>query len=226
MIPDGLRDENGIQHRWDLTPAEAVSLQRELAAKIDCRTPLELNTLRLVAGVDVGVKNGISRAAIVVLSYPALTFIESACAEMPTPFPYIPGLLSFREGEVILAAHQRLSCRPDVYLFDGQGIAHPRRLGIASHIGLWLDAPTIGCAKTRLIGEHAPVGGEAGSRQPLWDAGEVIGMVLRTRSHVKPVYVSVGHRATLETAVDLVMRCITRYRLPEPTRAAHHAAMV
>ena len=213
-----------IPHRWELTPAEAIRLQRELASRVDRSTPLDLEALRLVAGVDVSVKAGISRAAIVVLRFPELVPVETVRAEMPTPFPYIPGLLSFREGAVILAAHAKLTCQPDAYLCDGQGIAHPRRLGIASHIGLWLDAPSVGCAKSRLIGVFSTLAQEKNACQPLMDGGEVIGMALRTRAGVKPVYVSIGHRATLETAVELVLGCVTRYRLPEPTRAAHHAA--
>ncbi|NDJ78864.1 MAG: deoxyribonuclease V, partial [Chloroflexi bacterium] len=178
----------------------------------------------LVGGVDVSVKNNVSRAAVVVLRYPDLTVIEAVRAEMPTPFPYIPGLLSFREGAVILDAMRRLQSPPDVFLFDGQGIAHPRRIGIASHIGLFIDTPTVGCAKKRLTGRHVEPPPEKGTWIALEDKGEIVGVVLRTRTNVKPVYVSVGHRATLETARELVQRCTTRYRLPEPTRAAHNTA--
>lgn len=211
-------------HPWDLSPADAIRLQSELAAQIITDQPLPLDTIRLVGGVDVSVKNDISRAAVVVLRYPQLDVIEVATAERPTTFPYIPGLLSFREGAVILDAMRKLATTPDVFVFDGQGVAHPRRIGIASHIGLFLDAPTVGCAKTRLTGVHATLSTARGSWQPLVDRGETIGAVLRTRANVKPVYVSVGHRATLDTARELVLRCTTRYRLPEPTRAAHNAA--
>ncbi len=215
----------GIPHRWDLSPGEAIALQKELAAQVDITTPIDLSALELVAGVDVSVKDNISRAAIVVMTFPGLEEVESSTAQMPTPFPYISGLLSFREGAVILEAHAQLRHVPGAYLFDGQGIAHPRRIGIASHVGLWLDAPTVGCAKTRLTGRHRAPGREKGSYVPLMgEGGEMIGVVLRTRTGVKPVYVSVGHRATLETARALVMRCTLRYRLPEPIRAAHRVA--
>jgi deoxyribonuclease V len=211
-------------HPWDLSPADAIRLQRDLAAQIITDQPLPLDAIRLVGGVDVSVKDGVSRAAIVILRYPQLDVIEAATAERPTPFPYIPGLLSFREGAVILDAMRRLQTAPDVFMFDGQGIAHPRRIGIASHIGLFLDVPTVGCAKTRLSGAHAAVPAAKGGWQPLVDRGETIGAVLRTQANVKPVFVSVGHRATLDTARELVLRCATRYRLPEPTRAAHNTA--
>lgn len=211
-------------HRWDLTPAEAIALQHELAPQIDTATPLPLDELRLVGGIDVSVKDNISRAAVVVLSYPALEVVERITAAIPTPFPYIPGLLSFREGAVIVDALRQLRATPDVFIVDGQGIAHPRRIGIASHIGLWIDVPTVGCGKTRLTGTHGPVPPDKGAWTPLIDHGEIIGGVLRTREAIQPVFVSVGNRATLETALELVLRCTTRYRLPEPIRAAHNTA--
>jgi deoxyribonuclease V len=139
-------------------------------------------------------------------------------------FPYVPGLLAFREGPVVLAALEQVSDPPDVLLFDGQGLAHPRRLGLATHIGVLLDRPSIGCAKSRLCGEHEEPPAERGGWVPLRDGDEVIGGVVRTRAGVRPVYVSVGHRVDLETAVSLVVACCTRYRLPEPTRRAHRAA--
>ncbi len=214
----------GIPHAWKLSPAEAVALQKSLASQVDTRTPIALDTISTVAGVDVSVKDEVSRAAVVVLTYPGLEVIEAATAQIPTPFPYIPGLLSFREGEVILAAQARLSRKPDVYMFDGQGIAHPRRLGIAAHIGLWLDAPTVGCGKTLFVGQFDPVGPRKGDFQWMLHRGEIIGAALRTRDHVAVVYASPGHRATLETARELILRCATRYRLPEPIRAAHNTA--
>jgi deoxyribonuclease V len=213
-----------IPHPWNLTPKEAVALQRQLVDLVDTQTPIDLGALRLVAGVDVSVKNDVSQAAIVVLSFPDLSVVEAVPASLPTTFPYIPGLLGFREGAVILEAHQKLQSRPGAYIFDGQGIAHPRRMGIASHIGLWFDAPTVGCGKTWLCGDYGEVGVEKGSYSPLVYHGDVIGAVLRTRTNVKPVYVSPGHRATLDTARELVLRCSTRYRLPEPIRAAHNTA--
>jgi len=194
------------RHRWDLTPTEAVALQRELAPQIDTVTPLPLDALALVGGIDVSVKDNVSRAAIVV--------------------PYIPGLLSFREGAVIISALRQLQHTPDVFIVDGQGIAHPRHIGIAAHIGLWIDVPTVGCGKTRLTGTHEPVPPEKGAWSPLLHHGGVIGAALRTRANVKPVFISVGNRATLSTALELVMRCVTRYRLPEPIRAAHNTAKI
>jgi deoxyribonuclease V len=211
-------------HPWTLAPQEAIAVQRELAPQVITDQPLPLDTIRLVAGVDVSVKDNVSRAAVVVLRYPALTPVETVTAERPTTFPYIPGLLSFREGAVILDALRKLESTPDVFVFDGQGTIHPRRIGIACHIGLFLDMPTVGCGKKRLTGHHAAVPAEKGSWVPLIDQGETIGIVLRTRTNVKPVFVSVGHRATLDDARALVLACTTRYRLPEPTRAAHNAA--
>ncbi|MBN1201699.1 MAG: deoxyribonuclease V [Anaerolineae bacterium] len=211
-------------HAWNVSPDEAIRLQRKLAAQVITGHPLPPESIRLVGGVDVSVKDNVSRAAVVVLRYPALDVIETARAVIKTPFPYIPGLLSFREGAVILDAMRRLESTPDVFIFDGQGIAHPRRIGIASHIGLFIDVPTVGCAKSRLTGRYAEPGAEKGSWTPLIDRGDTIGVVLRTRTNVKPVYVSVGHRAALDDARQLVLSCTTRYRLPEPVRAAHNAA--
>lgn len=219
-----------MPHDWSMTPREAIALQNQLACLVIADLPLMLDSVRLVAGVDVSVKpdpatgQDISRAAVAVLNFPGLEVLEVARAAMPTPFPYIPGLLSFREGPVLVQAFEKLQHTPDVFLFDGMGRAHPRRIGIASHMGLWLDRPTVGCGKTHLLGTNAPVGSEAGSYSPLMDRDEIIGAVLRTRAHVKPVYISAGHRIDLESALALTMRCTTRYRLPEPIRAAHHAA--
>ena len=212
-------------HRWDVTPTEAIRIQRMLVSRLRADEAIPLASLQTVAGVDVSVKNNQSRAAIVAMTFPALEVIEVATARIPTPFPYIPGLLSFREGAVILQAYARLSTTPDVLIFDGQGQAHPRRLGIAAHLGLWLGQPTIGCGKSRLTGTHAEPGQARGDFEHLLDnQGEVIGVVLRTRPHVKPIYVSAGARCDLESARKIVMACVTRYRLPEPIRAAHHAA--
>jgi deoxyribonuclease V len=215
---------NPIPHRWDLSPAEAVALQVTLASRVDSHTPLDLDGLRLVAGVDVSVRGEVSRAAIVVMAFPSLDIVETATASLPVSFPYVPGLLSFREGAVILAAWEQLKARPDAAIFDGAGIAHPRRIGIASHIGLWWDMPTVGCAKTWLVGHAATPDAGRGAATPLEHRGEVVGAVLRTRSGVRPVFVSPGHRATIETACALVLRCATRYRLPEPVRMAHRLA--
>ncbi len=211
-------------HRWDVAPDEAIRLQKELAGQVITDQPLDLDGIRLVGGVDVSVKDDISRAAVVVLRYPELDLVEAARAERPTTFPYIPGLLSFREGAVILDAMRHLQIVPDVFMFDGQGIAHPRRIGIASHVGLFIDMPTIGCAKSLLTGKFDILPPEKGAWQPLIHRGETIGVALRTRTNVSPIYVSVGHRATLDTAREIVLRCATRYRLPETTRTAHITA--
>ncbi len=212
-------------HRWDLEPGEAIALQRRLAGQLRSDCPLDLGALHTIAGVDVSVRGERSCAAIVVLTFPGLEVVEISKAALPTRFPYIPGLLSFREGAVILAAYERLQQTPDALIFDGQGQAHPRRLGIAAHIGLWLGRPTIGCAKSRLTGSHAEVGEDKGDFDLLLASdGEVIGVVLRTRANAKPVYVSPGHLCDLNSARRVVMACVTHYRLPEPIRAAHHAA--
>ncbi len=212
------------RHRWNLTPDEAIDLQKRLAAEIITDQPLDLDAIQMVAGVDVSVVNNVSQAAVVVLTYPDLQVIETVRAQAPTPFPYIPGLLSFREGPVLVEAFSKLEHEPDVLIFDGMGIMHPRKLGIASHMGLWLDKPTIGCGKTRLLGLYQEPPAQKGAFSPLIYRRERLGVVLRTRENVKPVFISVGHRATLESAVQLVLHCTTRYRLPEPSRAAHNAA--
>jgi deoxyribonuclease V len=213
-------------HRWDLTPKEAVALQRELAARV-VRAD-EVGKVRRVAGVDVGFEDTgrVTRAAVAVLDYPGFAVAERVVVREPTRFPYIPGLLSFREAPAVLAAFGRLRTPPDLVLYDGQGVAHPRRFGIASHVGVLLDVPTIGVAKTRLVGEHRRLPGRKGAWVPLVDKGETIGAVLRTRTGVTPLYVSIGHRVTLAAAVRWVMACTTRYRLPETTRWAHHLASV
>jgi deoxyribonuclease V len=212
------------RHDWTVTPAEAIALQRRLKPELITRTPIDLARVRLVAGVDVSVKNARSRAAIVVVALPDFRHVETATAEQATPFPYVPGLLSFREGPVLEEALGKLTVAPDVFLFDGMGIAHPRRIGIASHMGLWLERPTIGCGKTLLCGDHDEVGPTRGSFAPLVDRGETIGVALRTRANVAPIFVSPGHRTDLGSAIGLVLACTPRWRLPEPIRMAHNAA--
>jgi deoxyribonuclease V len=213
-----------LMHAWNITPREAVSLQHELAAQLDHTRPLDLSRVSIVAGVDVSVREDISTAAVVALTFPDLRIIETVVAQIPTPFPYVPGLLTFREGEAILAAHAQLTIEPDIYLFDGMGRIHPRRIGVASHLGLWFDKPTVGVGKTHFLGDYEPPAEDEGAWSALTDKGEILGAVLRTRSRVKPVYVSSGHLIDLESALALVMACTTRYRLPEPIRAAHNAA--
>jgi deoxyribonuclease V len=212
------------RHRWDLTPKEAVALQQKLRAEVVTDRPLDLAGVRLVAGVDVSVKDNVSQAAVVVATFPGLEPVEIARAMRPTPFPYVPGLLSFREGPVLEEAFGKLTHEPDVFVFDGAGIAHPRHIGIASHMGLWLGRPTIGCAKTHLWGRHEPVPPEKGAWAPLLDKGEVLGAALRTRANTNPVFVSPGHLIDVAGALELTLRCSPKYRLPEPIRLAHNAA--
>ena len=210
-------------HRWECTPKEAVMLQASLASQAVVE-PSGVGRADTVAGIDVSVVDGQARAAVVVMRLDLMEALETVRAQREVSFPYVPGLLSFREGPVILDALGQLETTPDVLLFDGQGRAHPRRFGIATHIGVLLDRPSVGCAKSRLCGTHEQPGEERGSYSPLWDDSEQIGAVLRTRSRVKPVYVSVGHRATLAEAIELVLRCGTGCKLPEPIRQAHRAA--
>ncbi len=179
-------------------------------------------SLRTVAGVDVAYKrrDGEAHAAAVVLDLETLSVLDQTVVSVPVAFPYVPGLLSFREVPAAIKAIERLSVGPDLLICDGQGLAHPRRVGLASHLGLLLDRPSIGAAKSRLIGTHAEVGGQRGARTPLYDGSEIVGTVLRTRRGCRPLYVSIGHRVSLATAVGLVLACTSRYRLPEPTRLA------
>lgn len=209
-------------HPWQVSTAEAKEIQLRLRSQLSIEP--NLGTVRTVAGVDVGVKNRVTRAAVVVLSYPDLEPLDRCMAEAPATMPYVPGLLSFREGPAVLSACEGLAVEPDLFIFDGHGFAHPRRFGIASHIGVILDKPSIGCAKSRLCGTHQEPPPEAGSYVPLCDGDEVIGAVVRTRDGVSPVYVSVGHRVDLETAIEYLLGCCKGYRLPETTRYAHRAA--
>lgn len=213
-----------LEHPWQVSPAEAVAIQEQLRSKVVCED--DFAELRWLGGVDVGFEAGgnIARAAVVVLSYPALELLEVATARLEVTFPYVPGLLSFREVPAILKALETLRQPPDMLLCDGQGIAHPRRFGLASHLGVLSGCPTIGVAKRRLVGEHAPLDEARGAWQPLYDQGEVVGAVLRTRAKARPLYISIGHRVSLETAIRLVLECSGRYRLPEPTRRAHLVA--
>lgn len=206
-------------HPWDVTPAEAVAIQRDLAARVRFEPlPADIET---VAGVDVSVRGDRVRAALVVLRLADLEPVDQATWEGPVAFPYVPGLLSFREMPAILPALERLSVEPDVFVLDAQGYAHPRRFGLACHLGVLLDRPAVGVAKTRLVGRHAELPSEAGATADLIHRGEVVGRVVRTRAGVNPVFVSVGHRATLDDAVGLALRTATRYKLPMPTHLAH-----
>jgi deoxyribonuclease V len=209
---------------WPTTIPEAIALQEQLRKNVVVADAF--GDIDRVAGVDVGFEGEgkTARAAVVVLSFPELRPLEFALARGPTPFPYVPGLLSFREIPVVLDALAQLAQPPDLLICDGQGIAHPRRLGIASHLGLIVDIPAIGCAKSLLIGHHPRLPLDKGARVPLTDRDEQIGVVLRTRDNTRPVYVSPGHRVSIASAVDFVLRCTTKYRLPETTRAAHDLA--
>jgi len=211
-----------VSHRWDVSVREAKDIQRRLVSQVI--PSWSEHPVQTVAGVDVGFPSGRGRAAVAVLSFPKLQLVDSARVEMEVSFPYIPGLLTFREGPLILAALELLSKAPDLFIFDGHGLAHPRRMGIATHMGVLLDVPSIGCAKSRLVGEHQKPGPGKGAYVYVYHNGDVIGAALRTRDHTNPVYVSVGHRIDLTTAIDFVLRCCTKYRLPEPIRWAHQLA--
>jgi deoxyribonuclease V len=213
-----------ISHPWDLSVAEARDLQQQLAGQVVTRTTFDPAVVRTVAGVDVSIRENLARSAVVVLSFPDLEPVEYAMGQAPATFPYVPGLLTFREGPSVLDALEKLSTWPDLFIFDGQGIAHPHRIGLAAHLGVILDHPSIGCAKSRLTGVHGDPGPAVGDWAPLVDRGETIGAVLRSRANVKPLYVSIGHRVDLPTAIDLVSRSTRGYRLPETTRYAHKAA--
>ena len=211
-------------HDWQVTPSQAIKIQQELAAMISKKS--EIDSARLVAGADISAPDasGVARAAVVILSYPELLLVEQREIAKRVTFPYVPGLLSFRESPLILAACQELEATPDLILVDGQGIAHPRRFGLASHLGLLCDKPTIGCAKSLLCGKHEMVAAEQDSYAEIVDNGEVIGAALRTKANTAPVYVSIGHKIDLETAIAWVLRCCRGQRLPEPLRLAHLAA--
>ncbi len=211
-------------HSWQVSSAEALDIQWRLAAQVSRNS--EITTPHFIAGVDISAQQaqGVATGAVVVLSYPELRVVETKVAQGELTFPYIPGLLSFRESPLILAACERLTFTPDLIMVDGQGIAHPRRMGLASHLGLFLNTPTIGCAKSRLCGSHEVPGDEPGSYTEVIDRGETIGVGLRTKLGVKPVYVSIGHKIDLQAAIYWVLECCRGYRLPEPTRLAHLAA--
>ncbi|RUR33359.1 deoxyribonuclease V [Vreelandella andesensis] len=216
-------------HEWNLAPKEAIALQALLAKRLE--TVDRIEPVQHIAGVDIGFEAGgeITRAAVVVLKWQPeamqpLALVEQVVHRKPTRIPYIPGLLSFREIPAALEAFAKLTITPQLVMVDGQGIAHPRRLGVAAHLGLWLNLPTIGIAKSRLTGLHGKVGNTRGDWVPLTSGNDVIGAVLRSRANVKPVFVSPGHRLTLETSLDWVVRCLGRTKLPEPTRLADRLA--
>jgi deoxyribonuclease V len=210
-------------HNWNLTPQEAARVQAELRERLVLTW--DGRPISTIGGVDISIKTESARAAIVLLRYPELTPFEAVTADAPLVFPYIPGLLAFREGPAALAAWNKLQAKPDLLMFDGQGIAHPRGIGIAAQMGLWLERPTIGVAKSRLYGTHKEVGPKRGDRADLIDKnGNVIGAVVRSREKTNPLYISPGHLMDVDHAVEFVMACLTSYRLPEPTRWAHKVA--
>ena len=209
-------------HSWDVSSEEARQIQNRLRTQVI--TTDRFGTINTVAGVDIGLKKDSARASVVVLSFPELQVVDSVVTESPVRFPYIPGLLSFREIPPLLMAFSQLQTEPDLVIVDGQGIAHPRRFGLASHLGLVLDKPTIGCAKSRLWGRYEEPDSEQGAYTYLTDKDEVIGAAVRTRTKVRVVYVSIGHRISLDSARTWTLACCQGYRLPETTRHAHNAA--
>ena len=211
-------------HDFDLDPNVARKLQDELAQQVVVGPPLDLGGVERVAGADVSTDGDTAYATVAVLSFPDLALVEVAGFEAPLAFPYVPGLLSFREIPSVARALEKVASPVDAVIFDGQGLAHPRRIGLASHMGLFLDVPTVGCAKSRLVGEYEEPGVEKGNATDLVHRGEVVGQVVRTRASVSPVFVSVGNGLDLNSAVDLVLACCTKYRLPETTRQAHKTA--
>jgi deoxyribonuclease V len=211
-----------LRTRWNLTPREAIRLQERLRERVVLED--DFPPIRLVAGADLAFdpQSNVAFAGVIVYRFPELEEVERCMARSKLRFPYIPGLLSFREGPALVAAFARLRSEPDLILIDGHGRAHPRLFGIASHLGVVLDRPTVGCAKSLLVGEHDEPGTKAGSATPLVFRGECVGMVLRTRDAVKPIYVTTGHRVSLPSALKLVKQCLDGFRIPKPTREADH----
>ncbi len=212
-------------HRWDVTYQEAVMIQKELRGKLILHDGYFPERIKTIAGADISYskQSDLFFAAVVLMEYPSLEVVEEAYFTDRAPYPYIPGLLSFREGPAVLKAFERLHNIPDVVIFDGQGIAHPQGIGLASHMGVLLDVPSIGCAKKRLVGRYDEVGPEAGDYTDLIFKDRVVGAVVRTRKKVKPVFISPGHKIGMQKAIDVVLSCSRGYRIPEPVRMAHLA---
>ncbi|MGP0564680.1 MULTISPECIES: deoxyribonuclease V [unclassified Nitrospina] len=211
-------------HRWDVTPKEAISIQKALARRINTSANLKQRP-KLIAGADISLSHsrGPAYAGVVVLDANSLEVVAEYTQKGVIDFPYVPGLLSFREAPLLLKVFEQIDPPPDLIMLDGQGIAHPRGLGLASHLGLFLDCPAVGCAKSRLVGEHREPGTKKGSHTPLKGKnGETLGAVLRTRENCKPIFVSVGHKTDLASALEWVLHVSPRYRIPEPTRLAHN----
>ncbi len=213
-----------VNHTWNLKPKEAIALQKELASELIHE--FDGRRIDSIGGVDVSLRGGIAICAVVVLSYPELVPLESAVATADITYPYVPGLLTFREEPVFEKTWAKIERKPDVLMFDGQGIAHPRRMGIGAHMGLRIDTPSVGVAKTRLFGEYVEPGPNKGDSSDLIDpkTGEIVGKVLRSRKNVKPIFVSPGHGMDVEKAEEIALRCHVKYKIPEPTRLAHQVA--
>ena len=206
-------------HSWEVSPEEGVQIQLKLRNKMS--RPRGFDKIEKIAGADVGYLKDMAIGGVVIMEFPGLEVVEKAFFFSPIKFPYLPGLLTFREGPPLLGAFKRIKSKIDLILFDGQGIAHPRRMGIATHLGLLLDKATIGCAKSKLIGQYSPPEAEKGSFELLRDEEKVLGAVVRTKDKVKPVFVSPGHRINLDTSIKIVLECAKVSRLPEPLRMAH-----
>ena len=206
-------------HSWKVTPAQAVQIQKKLQNSVILED--NFSKIKKIAGVDVSYRKGRSKASVVILKFPELNLIESLTLEGEIGFPYVPGLLSFREIPLLIPILEKIESDPDLIIADGQGIAHPRRTGLAAHLGLLTDIPSIGCAKTKLFGTYKIPPEKKGSYEYLYNKKDVIGAVVRTRSKVAPVFVSPGHKISLATSIDYVLKCCTKYRLPEPIRYAH-----
>jgi len=211
------------EHSWDVTVEEAMAIQSRLRPLVQKTNSFQPGEIKSVAGIDVSLKDE-GQAAAVVLSFPELELLDRVVATRKLDFPYVPGYLSFREAPLVLEAIERLKVQPDLLMVDGQGYAHPRRFGIACHLGVFLDKPSIGCAKSVLTGHYDELGLNPGDQQPLTNRGEVIGMAVRTKLRTNPLIISIGHKIDLATAVDFVQKCLRGYRLPETTRAAHNFA--
>jgi deoxyribonuclease V len=226
MVKRAQPRSTGLRHRWDVDVREATEIEEKLRNQLSLKNGFVFRDIRWIAGADVAYDTGGDAifGAVVVLSFPELVVAEENWVKGRVEFPYIPGLLTFREAPVLLEAFSLLKQRPDVIVFDGQGIAHPRGFGLAAHAGLLLGLPSAGCAKTRLVGEYSPVGKKRRSFSWLWFEGKKVGAVVRTRADVKPVFVSPGDKITIQTAVRLVLAACRGYRIPEPIRKAHQLA--
>ncbi|MEW5995255.1 MAG: deoxyribonuclease V [Candidatus Zixiibacteriota bacterium] len=209
-------------HPWNVSPKEAMRIQAELRSQVVLERGF--GEIGFIAGADIALDKDTNKgyAGVIVYRFPELIEVERRHAVENLTFPYIPGLLAFREAPVLLKAFAEVKQEPDVIVFDGQGLAHPRRVGIATHMGLLLDKPSIGCAKSRLIGRYEEPGAQAGQYTPLTDSGETIGAVLRTRDNVNPVFISPGHKVDLSSSIEIIMKCVDGYRIPKPTREADH----